>query len=438
MEGNFLYTTTNLRINTKQIVIKTVEDLISAIHCGTAQEHRNVNIELKQKWDKKYGQDISALGNKLDKDCCWFVVGVDDNSKCVRLSEQKAKKTEEIISQHINDYLDPFQACKEVQCYEINKNWIIVIRIENPGDVVYWDNSAYIASGTTSRVLKPEEILELRIKLPGLSDYSQQLIESEYNQELIESFMQRVVNYGRPVEVGETPLETLKKLNIYGRQISRILLGDCKFRVIKYDVHNEPVDNITYRGLYQLLDSKFQQEIQEWTANQLQLNSKEKPYPERALSEALANAVAHAAYFEKDGEIILELYRDHLSISNLCLRESTYFANRWFSHSHNTINSLLMEVLRIAKHVDELGSGKKLIFSESIRNGKHMPEVFIEQAGRYKRWKLSLYGGTQDKLKLKLLKRIRKNLSFKLWFCHVLKSGFADLQNLKFDLAEIN
>ena len=53
-----------------------------------------------------------------------------------------------------------------------------------------------------------------------------------------------------------------------------------------------------------------------------------------------------------------------------------------------TINGLLMEVLRVAGHVDELGRGKNLIFSDSIKNGKRSPEVILERAGRYDRWKL--------------------------------------------------
>lgn len=138
------------------------------------------------------------------------------------------------------------------------------------------------------------------------------------------------------------------------------------------------------------------------------MNIDTTPFPEKALKESLANAVAHAAYFEHDGDIIIELYPDHLSICNLCIQDSVYFANKWFARSHKTINNLLMEVLRIANHVDELGRGKNLIFSESIRNGKQAPEVFIERAGKYNRWKLLLYAGTTDEVNIRLLARIRE------------------------------
>ena len=140
--------------------------------------------------------------------------------------------------------------------------------------------------------------------------------------------MQEVKKSGHFLEIAEDPLESLQRLSICDKQVSRILFGNCGFRLIKFDKFGDPIANIKYLGLYRVLTDEFQYEIQKWTAEQLNINI--SPYPEKALREALANAVAHAAYFEQDRDLILELYPDHLSISNLCLRESVYFANRWF------------------------------------------------------------------------------------------------------------
>jgi predicted HTH transcriptional regulator len=387
-------------------VLKTTEDIISELCSGQLQEHRHHNVELKESWDKKYGKDISALGNKIQECLFWLVIGVKDDGSIAGMTEKKARQFEQVVSQHINDYLDPVQACTKVSCHDIDGSWIIVICIKNPGDVVYWDNAAYTASGTTSRDLKPDEILELRIKLPGLTDYSSQVVSSSYDTNLINDFIKNVLRTGNCMEVGDDPLDSLKKLSIHEKQVARILFGNCSFRMIKFDEDNEPVTNIRCHGLYQLLTDEFQEKIQSWTAEQSASNT--HAYPKKALKEALANAVAHAAYFEQDGDLILELYPDHLIISNLCLRNSVYFANRWFSRSHKTVNSLLMEVLRISQQVDELGRGKNLIFSESIRNGKRQPEVLIEKAGKYERWKLVLFSETSNEVLLRLLARIRE------------------------------
>lgn len=132
----------------------------------------------------------------------------------------------------------------------------------------------------------------------------------------------------------------------------------------------------------------FIEEIEEWSMNQL--NIKTRPYPTRALKESIANAVAHAAYMESQGDIIVEIHYNKLCISNLCFRESEYFANKWFAKSHKTVNKLLMETLRLAGFVDELGRGKNLIFADSLSYGKHPPYVAIERGGRYDRWRLLL------------------------------------------------
>jgi len=387
-------------------MIETIESLLEAITIGGLQEHKHENIELKERWSKNHGKDLSALGNKLDKPCCWLVVGVKDDGSLARESETKAKQTEEILSQHINQCLDPVQACTKIICCEIQSSWIVIVCIENPGDVVYWGNEAYSASGTTSQELKPDAILGLRIKLPGLTDYSSQPANSEYDPNLIHCFMQQVQKASHCIEISEEAIESLKRLNIYDKQVSRILFGNCGFRLIKFNQSNEPIANLKYLGLYRVLTDEFQTEIQNWTAEQLKVDV--QPYPEKALREALANAVAHAAYFEQDGDLIIELYPDHLSISNLCLRDSVYYANRWFSRSHKTVNSLLMEALRIAAQVDELGRGKNLIFSHSIRDGKRSPEVLIERAGKYERWKLLLYGGIANEVYIRLLERTRE------------------------------
>jgi hypothetical protein len=186
---------------------------------------------------------------------------------------------------------------------------------------------------------------------------------------------------------------------MHERQASRILFGSCPFRTIYYDKNGEPTSNIKTTGLYQILQPEFIHQLASYNGCH---------YSERALKEGFANAVAHAAYFESDGEIILEVHPDRIVISNLCIRESTYFANRWFSRSHKTINGLLMEVLRVAGSVDELGRGKHLIFSQSIELGQPAPEVIIEKAGKYERWKLVVYGANPKPTMLRLLERSRE------------------------------
>jgi predicted HTH transcriptional regulator len=384
-------------------MLRNPDDVINAIQAGKLKEHLHLNLELKEDWAQRHGDKISALANKVDQIVCFMVLGVSDSGQLMGLQEKWAKQTEQILSQHINSNLDPVQACCGISCREISNSWVIILTIRNPGEVTYWAEEAHQASGTTIEVMKPDQILKLRIQLPGLTDYTKQYYKCQYDEELIKQFKEQVATRRHPLETaGQADadgLQTLRNLGMHERQASRILFGPCPFRIIEYDFRGEPIANKKVTGLYRILRPDF---ISQLAANQ------DCHYSERALKEGFANAVAHAAYFEGDGEIMLEIHPHRIVVSNLCIKESTYFANRWFSRSHKTINGLLMEVLRVAGSVDELGRGKHLIFSQSIELGQSPPEVIIEKAGKYERWKLVIHGANPQPTMLRLLQRIRE------------------------------
>lgn len=381
--------------------IKNAENVVKAVEDGKLIEHLHQNIELKQQWDQKYGNKISALANKLDQISCYLVIGVSDNGNICGYDEKWAKSTEEVISQHINKNLDPIQACKKIECRKTSNGWIVIISIQNSGEVTYWGNHSYAASGTTIKEMSPVEVLQLRIQLPGLTDYSKQFHKSVYRNELVARFAAEVSERSSLLETsnGNDSEDCLRTLGLFERQAARLLFGKASYRLVVFNCNEEPVSNEKFEGLLSLLLPEFITRLCHTDGNH---------FSEKALKEALANAVAHAAYFENDGEIIIELHPSRIVVSNLCLQESTYFANRWFSRSHKTVNGLLMETLRVAGYVDELGRGKNLIFSESIRNGRKPPEVCIESSGKYQRWKLTIFGGQEDQKLVRLLTRCRE------------------------------
>lgn len=384
---------------------QTMSEIVSLLNAGTLTEHRYPGVELKEDWAQDYGKKLSGLANRFHDTSSWIIIGVSDEGHPAGKQETWARAREQVISQQINDFLDPIQAASGIQCAEIQNSWVIIIAVKNPGDVVYWNNCAYYGAGTTIKAMNPEEVLKIRIQLPGLADYSKQTASSTYNEDLINIFLNSVSkteSYSEALQ--QDHYRAFCQLGIQDKQVARILFGNCAYRVVKYS-RGEPVENSKHCGLFRLLTDEFINEIEIWTA--AQLTSNEEPYSRRALKEALANAVAHAAYFENDGDIIVELFSDKVLISNLSVRESIYFANRWFSRSHKTINGLLVEILRVGRFMDELGRGKNLIFSESIRRGKVPPEVIVEGAGRFYRWKLCLYGGTTDIKSKRLLTRIK-------------------------------
>jgi predicted HTH transcriptional regulator len=391
-------------------LLATQTEVLEAAKAGRLAEHRHAGIELKSSWAADYGRKLSALGNHVDQSPRWLAVGISDEGALLGRSEVWARQTEQVLSQQVNDKLSPSQTCVAITCHDVDGSWLVLVKVQNPGDVVYWDDRAYEGAGTTVAELSPADVMKLRIRLPGLTDFSRQPSGATPEFSLVGYFANRIRERGHPLEgacsTSEESSAVVQALGLGGTQAERILFGDCSFRFVRCDSKGEPIHNERVRGVYTLLTSDFQQGLQDWAREALRVS--EPPFPSRALREAMANSVAHAAYYESDGDIIVEQHPDRITISNLCLRESAYFANRWFSRSHKTVNGLLMEALRVAGHVDELGRGKHLIFSESIRNGKTAPLVVVERAARYDRWKLTLSGGSQDATALRLFDRCRE------------------------------
>ena len=398
-------------------MISNIEQLKEEITTSIIVEHKHENIELKSDWETGYGRKISALANKAHQKISFLIVGIDDKGGLCEHTEKWARDTEQNISQQLNQFLNPIQACTDLRCEEIKSSWIVVITIKPPGAVTYWSKSSYKAAGTTCLEMSAPEIMELTMSLPGLHDCSAQEWVGKYDESLVIEFAKIISTYKKDSffeELHKLPSDAiLERLKINNRNVVRILFGDFKFRVIYYSKTEEIIENTTFFGLYRLLSSDFIKNIQVWTKKETHLIkhglavSSEEPYPIKALREALANTVAHAAYYEKHGDIIVEIFQDRLIISNICLPQSVYFANKWFSRSHFTINNLLMETLRLAGYVDELGRGKNVIFSEIISSGKKPPIVNIENAGQYNRWRLVLYDGLKNERQLRLLERSR-------------------------------
>lgn len=391
-------------------MIGNIEMLLKCCRNHTLLEHRASNVELKSSWNQDNGKKISAYGNRMSTTLSWMCVGIADDGTLCGHDEVWAKATEQRISQHLNQYLDPQMTCLGISCHEVDGKWFVIIKFRNPGSVVYWNNAAYKAAGTTIDIMTPEEIMKLTVALPGLTDFSAQPWTGVYDIEKARDFSRTVAERrsGTTLDsLGElAPDDALGRIGVNNTNTQRILFGDIRYRVVRYDHNGVPIANDTYSGLYGILQPAFLTDVQQWSHRQMRGGS--PPYPQKALKEGFANAVAHAAYFDGDGDVMIELFPDRICISNLCLKDSTYFANKWFSRGHKTVNRVLMEALRLAGAVDELGRGKNLIFAESLKNGKRAPEVVVERGGRYDRWRLYIFGGEQNPVQLRLYERLRR------------------------------
>lgn len=262
---------------------------------------------------------------------------------------------------------------------DIDGNKMVICHVKNPGVVVKWEGHAYGGKGTTKKKLSPEEILELNLSLPGLMDITKQKASYKPDDNLVGIFcdMAKIVHNEH----------ALSRFHLDETKCGELLFGNTKYRLVKYNDQGEVLENITRTGLIRLLSDATYQEIREFYAQYLTDNRR---ISNSMLREAIGNSVGHAAYKDNDGEIIVELHPHCIIVSNLAFAEYTSLANKWFSSAHKSPNSFLMETLRIANKVDELGRGKKKLLSECLINGFRSPEITISEAGRFKRWLLRI------------------------------------------------
>lgn len=207
-----------------------------------------------------------------------------------------------------------------------------------------------------------------------------------------------------------------KKFELIGNQVNQFLsptqavkdiysesFGDAYCIMIEiqnpgYITNEQVASNVEKRGLYSILIDSFIAHIQ--TASErkgatVEGNStalKEyQPYPPKLLREILANAVAHALYQQRYGEVIVDIHLDRVTVRNNAPLEAEIFAKQWFSKQTMAKNKLLMEVLRTAGITDELGTGKANVFKLVIEAGKEEPVIDFSKFENFAKWQLTVY-----------------------------------------------
>lgn len=377
--------------------IENISDLKIKLQEGTLTEHTYENVELKRDWSKEHGEKLSMLCNGQPEHECFLVVGVEDNGTLSGHDGSWLASKLEVLSQHCNEYLDPSITLIDITTEDVDGSKVIICIVKNPGIVVKWKDNAYGGNGTTKKKLKDAEILELNLSLPGLTDLSKKIVDYSPIEALVKNF--------GDILHEEYSENFLDKYHLKNTKCGQILFGETKYRVVKYDNHGELISNETRLGLFGLLSIEINDEIRSYYSQHLSDSTR---ISNSLLREAIGNCVGHAAYKDNDGEIILELHPSRLVVSNLAYPEFTSLANKWFSSAHKSPNPYLMETLRIAKKVDELGRGKKKLLSECLVHGFNAPVVSISDAGRYKRWMLQITFEESDERYLNIQRSLSK------------------------------
>ena len=371
----------------------------------------NEHVELKSKWNQEYGKSISAFGNTEEGG--WLLIGVNDAGLVLNQNLNWLKKQKDRIESHISQYLESYATVQSISIETVNNKNFILIEIINPKVVVSWNGKFYKRVGTRTEEMTRKEKQEIELNRPGF-DFSNRDYNEEVNPSLVLDFAKFLKN-GNEAWLSLSAEDILSKLNIKDKNVSGILFGNFPFRVAHYNKDSKLIDQYEGQGLHSLLKEDFIKNIQSWTRTKgtslipgsLSV-TEETPYPDSVVREVLVNAVAHSSFEKQKGNIIVELYKNRIKVSNHCSARAEAFINKKFSQAHSSYNPFLMKILRNAKFSDELGTGKNEIFKHMLESGRREPLFEYQKISEdYGIWSVTIYNEQPNKNFLKLLKKIK-------------------------------
>ncbi len=387
-------------VNSRIVSDLTIDQIVELARAGKCLEHHHQALELKENWQPHFGKSLSALANLLEPRIRWLVVGILNDGSTKGYSSERSAELEHAISNQITSKLSPAWAVKSISAHEVTaEKYIVAIQVQSPNDVTTWDGVPYKRIGTSASEMSPSEQLELSMLLPG-ADYSKAKWNGQVDPSLVVDFAQAVQvarqNSGAIDSSKASSEEILSYYNIKDSVTSKILFGDTTARVSYFDERGEILNQIDKKGLFQILSHEFTEEIQSWTRARIATLDgaaavSQSPYPEYAIREVLANAVAHANYTTpEEGDVVVELHPQKLTVSNICDLDAEVFAQKWLSRQHNAHNKHLMNTLRQPRITDDHGSGKYRVFRHMLDHGKSAPEVQFDRMKNKGRWWITL------------------------------------------------
>ena len=395
-------------------------ELISRIKNGVSEVELE-GVEFKSSWTQEHGKDISAIANSEHIAKGWLVIGVKNDGSLIAQNSQQLEKIEQKVSSHIQQYLEPSWIVK-ITSEKIEKSSLLFIEIQEPKNVVRWNGKAYKLIGTTSHEMKESEVMALSLRLPG-DDFSKAKYHFDYDPNLVMGFAKEVSEKSKSfrIDMKRTSTEQiLKKLNVFETNSAGILFGDFTYRVAHFDDSGGILDQRTHKGLYRILSDEFIEGLQSRSRKKGTVlighslaAVEEMPYPKEALREAFTNAVCHTLYQKYQGDIVIEVYHNRISVRNNCRLESEAFLKRWFSRENHPTNKHLMETLRLAHITDQMGTGKTRLFNLMVQAGKMAPIAEFFKIKDYGRWSVTLCSDDSNKDMKALSEDVKMNFSNK-------------------------
>lgn len=340
------------------------------------------NLEFKESYSDSIAREICAFANANGGK---IILGVTDKK------EIKGIEITNRLKSQIHDLARNFDPKLEVEIEELNN--ILIINIPDGADKPYSVNGKfYLRHGTNSQQLSREEIREFFQK-EGAILFDEKLnydfkMESDFNEIAYKTFLKNL-----EIDAVLRDIDLLNNLSLMkGNTIKNAgVLLFCK-NIFKFFPH-ATITCVLFQGTSKVnaLDKKeFEEDIYKNYINSInylisKLNSEliitssireeRLELPEKALREALLNAIVHRDYFQKGSNIQVHIFSDRVEITNPggLVKGIRYEDLGKKSLSRNNLFFGVMQRMRL---VERIGSGIRRI--RELMHEYNLEEPVIE------------------------------------------------------------
>ena len=353
-------------------------------------------VALETKKPKSWLKSVSAFANGIGG---ILLFGVHDNHQIVGLAD--VQKDAEIISQYIKDRITPLPQFVLTPISEEGKNLLVLSVAAGRSTPYYYKADgimeAYIRIGNESIIAPDYTLNELILK--GSNQSFDALLsnskKSDYSFTLLEAtYLERT---GLRFEPSDYSSFGLTDINGYLTNAGRLMADQHNVfnsRVFctrwnglqKGSIFDDALDDKEFQGsLIYLLHSSIdfiRNNSKVRFAKDAQYRIDKPDYPERAVTEALVNALIHRDYIIMGSEIHIDMYDDRVEIvspggmfGGILIQECDIN-----SISSSRRNPIIADLFHRIKYMERRGSGLNKIISETEKlpgyTAKIKPEFF--------------------------------------------------------------
>jgi len=357
-------------------------------------EHQNV--EYKTSWRDEYMKWICGFANAQGGK---IFIGIDDKGNITGLDD--CKKLMDDIPNKVVNHLG---LVVDVNLHKKDEKQFIEIIVPVSTVPISYHGVYHYRSGSTKQELKGNALNQFLLKKVGISWEQRPIPEAslkDIDEETVKTFVQKALSAQRISESAAnadtlTILRNLKLINeqgefllaallLFGREPDKYTQG-CYFKIGRFvDSHSDlRFQDVIEGNILTMADKVMQKLNDRYLIRPISYKGLQRieplEYPERALREAILNAIIHKDYSRTN--TFLSVYNDRLMIWNPGkLPPSITIEQLKKKHGSEPRNRLIANVFFMAGYIESWGRGIEIMLDGCKEYGMPEPVIVEEQDG---------------------------------------------------------